>query len=96
MSIAGTKVWIENHPIYLVFLFTAPKPINFGRDNVNNCPAFTTTATVEKPDFLPHHLYGNKGRTYFVAEIGQAGSTQGYRALTGEYIHNYQKQQRNL
>lgn len=62
---------------------TAPKPINFGRETANNCPAFTTGIRVEKPDFLPHHLYGSNGRTVFEAEIGQSGSEQGYLALTG-------------
>ena len=64
---------------------TAANPIDFGRTVLNNCPAFSTGAKVEKPDFKPHHLYGNNGRTTFTAEIGQSGSEQGYLALTGTY-----------
>ncbi|KAF6018950.1 hypothetical protein EB796_022771 [Bugula neritina] len=56
--------------------------INFNRTVADNCPSFVVLDDVELPDFQPHHLYGEEG-TVFTVEIGQAGSEQGYKALTG-------------
>jgi len=60
--------------------------INFNRTVADNCPSFVVLDDVELPDFQPHHLYGEEG-TVFTVEIGQAGSEQGYKALTGISIY---------
>lgn len=64
---------------------SAPKPLDFAREVKDNCAPFKPPVEVEKPDFKPHHLYGKEG-TVFTVEIGQAGSEQGYKAITGTYI----------
>lgn len=70
------------HCFLLTDYFSEPKTINFARSALNNCPEFAKKEEVAKPDFKPHHIYGVEG-TVFTAEIGQAGSNQGYKALTG-------------
>ncbi|XP_067928639.1 protein Skeletor, isoforms B/C-like [Watersipora subatra] len=57
--------------------------IDFNRDITDNCPSFTLEPEVELPKFTAHHLYGKKGQEVFTVDIGQAGSEQGYKALTG-------------
>jgi len=70
-----------------VLLLVVAKTIQFGRDMVNNCPELAVKTTVAPiPDFKPHHLYGTEDLTVFTLEIGQAGSTQGYLALTGQFV----------
>ena len=57
--------------------------IDFNRTLKDNCPAFTIVPDAPPPDFKPHYLYGTDDQTVFTVDIGQAGSEQGYKALTG-------------
>ncbi|XP_067928652.1 protein Skeletor, isoforms B/C-like [Watersipora subatra] len=61
---------------------SSPKAINFGRTVADNCPRLVNEVKEKAPAFKPHHLYGREG-AIFTAEIGQAASEQGYKALTG-------------
>ena len=67
----------------LAILFPAAKAIDFGRDAVDNCPAFTVSATQDLPDFTAHHIYGDEVDAFTFA-IGQSASEQGYKAITGD------------
>ena len=59
--------------------------INFGRDPpADNCPAFSLEPDEEKPKFEGEHLYGDESNNVFTVQIGQAGSEQGYKAITGK------------
>ena len=65
------------------FLSTESIKIDFNRTVADNCPAFSIKPEAPPPDFTAHYLYGKDDQTVFTVDIGQAGSEQGYKAITG-------------